>query len=91
MKQYIKGNITHDAASSVTYFSKLIAQCNECVLFMFLGLSTVSAEHYVDFWFILAVIVAALVFRVIGTVKGIKPLSLPPNKKIKKNSDLPYF
>ena len=66
MKQYVKGNITLDAVSSVNYFSKLIAQVNETVLFMFLGLSTVSSTDHVDIWFILATILSALVFRAIG-------------------------
>uniref|UniRef100_A0A914BWD8 Cation/H+ exchanger domain-containing protein n=1 Tax=Acrobeloides nanus TaxID=290746 RepID=A0A914BWD8_9BILA len=68
MKQYVKGNITLDAVSSVNYFSKLIAQVNETVLFMFLGLSTVSSTDHVDPWFILATILSALVFRAIGVI-----------------------
>jgi hypothetical protein len=31
MKQYVKGNITHEAASSVKYFVKLLSQSSETV------------------------------------------------------------
>ena len=39
MKQYVKENITHDANSSIKYFIKMLSQCSETVIFMFLGLS----------------------------------------------------
>jgi hypothetical protein len=38
MKQYVKGNITEEAASSVKYFVKMLAQSSETAVFMFLGL-----------------------------------------------------
>ena len=37
MKQYIKGNITEAATNSVKYFTKMLSQCSETVIFMFLG------------------------------------------------------
>jgi NhaP-type Na+/H+ or K+/H+ antiporter len=66
MKQYIKGNITHDASSSVKYFVKMLAQCSETIIFMFLGLSTITSHHHWDCWFVLATIVLCLVYRAIG-------------------------
>lgn len=66
MKPYVKGNITHDAASSIKYFTKLIAQCSETVIFMFLGLSTFSSHLEWDIWFIVTTIIACLIYRTIG-------------------------
>ncbi|CCD62993.1 putative Na(+)/H(+) antiporter nhx-3 [Caenorhabditis elegans] len=68
MKQYIKGNITEAATNSVKYFTKMLAQCSETVIFMFLGLSTLTSEHHVDFIFIGATLVFCLIYRAIGII-----------------------
>ncbi|CAP26206.1 Protein CBR-NHX-9 [Caenorhabditis briggsae] len=68
MKQYIKGNITQAAANSVKYFTKMLAQCSETVIFMFLGLSTISSQHHFDLWFICATLFFCLIYRAIGIV-----------------------
>jgi sodium/hydrogen exchanger 2 len=67
MKQYVKGNLSQDAYSSVKYFVKMLAQSSETVIFMFLGLSTVSREqHHLDWAFVGATIGLCLLHRVIG-------------------------
>jgi NhaP-type Na+/H+ or K+/H+ antiporter len=66
MKQYVKENITHDASNSVKYFIKMLAQCSETVIFMFLGLSTVSSNHHFDTVFVVTTLVLCLIYRVIG-------------------------
>ncbi|CAP22177.2 Protein CBG00821 [Caenorhabditis briggsae] len=68
MKQYVKGNITNSAANSVKYFTKIISQTSEIVIYMFLGLSTVSADHYFDVVFIAATIFFTLFYRTIGVL-----------------------
>ncbi|KAL3082889.1 hypothetical protein niasHS_010691 [Heterodera schachtii] len=68
MKQYVKGNLSHDASNSVKYFVKMLAQCSETVIFMFLGLSAVSEVHLWDWAFIVATIAFCLLYRVIGVV-----------------------
>ncbi|KAI6238741.1 Sodium/hydrogen exchanger [Aphelenchoides fujianensis] len=68
MKQYVKGNITHEAASSVKYFVKTLAQASETVVFMFLGLTTMSSHQYFDLWFVVVTLVACLVYRSIGVI-----------------------
>lgn len=66
MKQYIKGNITHEAASSVKYFVKMLAQSSETAVFMFLGLSTMSSTLKWDVWFIIVTLLSCLVYRALG-------------------------
>lgn len=66
MKQYVKGNLTHEAASSVKYFIRMLAQSSETAVFMFLGLSTMSAELQWDFWFVGVTLVTCLVYRALG-------------------------
>ncbi|EGT31056.1 hypothetical protein CAEBREN_00515 [Caenorhabditis brenneri] len=68
MKQYVKGNITDSAANSVKYITKIISQSSEIVIYMFLGLSTVSADHYFDLPFTLAAVFFTLFYRTIGVV-----------------------
>ncbi|KAH7714390.1 Na+/H+-exchanging protein [Aphelenchoides avenae] len=68
MKQYVKGNITHDAAAAVKYFVKMLAQSSETVIFMFLGLLTMSRDHHWDTMFVVATVVSCIVYRSIGVV-----------------------
>lgn len=65
MKQYVKGNITHEAQSSVKYFVKVLAQSSETVIFMFLGLSTIH-EHHWDTAFVCTVVALTVVVRCTG-------------------------
>lgn len=66
MKQYIKGNITQEAASSVKYLVKMLSEGSETVIFMFLGLTTMSDAHSWDAIFIMVTVLGCLIFRVIG-------------------------
>ncbi|EGT30819.1 hypothetical protein CAEBREN_16240 [Caenorhabditis brenneri] len=68
MKQYVKGNITDSAVNSVKYITKIISQSSEIVIYMFLGLSTVSTDHYFDLPFTLAAVFFSLFYRTIGVV-----------------------
>lgn len=67
MKQYVKGNMSHDANNSVKYFVKMLSQCSETVIFMFLGLSTISSIHQWDTSFVFITIFLCLFYRTIGT------------------------
>uniref|UniRef100_A0A7E4UNE5 Sodium/hydrogen exchanger n=1 Tax=Panagrellus redivivus TaxID=6233 RepID=A0A7E4UNE5_PANRE len=81
MKEYVKQNITHEATISVKYFTKMIAQCAETVVFVFLGLSTVTSEHQWDWAFIAITIASCLIFRTIGVIVQCAFLNLFRKKK----------
>ncbi|GMT23484.1 hypothetical protein PFISCL1PPCAC_14781, partial [Pristionchus fissidentatus] len=69
MKQYVKGNVSATAANSVKYFTKMLSSSSETVIFMFLGLSTVSTfQSGWDPLFIIATIIFCIVFRTIGVI-----------------------
>lgn len=68
MKQYVKGNITHDASASVKYFVKTLAQCSETIIFMFLGLSTITNDIKIDVIFIAVTLLICLLYRIIGII-----------------------
>uniref|UniRef100_A0AC34QPS9 Sodium/hydrogen exchanger n=1 Tax=Panagrolaimus sp. JU765 TaxID=591449 RepID=A0AC34QPS9_9BILA len=68
MKQYVKSNISYEAMCSVKYFVRVSALCSETVIFMFLGLSCVSFDHKIDWWFIGITIAACTFYRTIFVI-----------------------
>ncbi|KJH43584.1 sodium/hydrogen exchanger 3 [Dictyocaulus viviparus] len=101
MKQYVKGNITTAAANSVKYFIKMLSQSSETVIFMiditvidrllinrFLGLSTMSSNHYWDTAFVCATIGFCLLYRTIGILVQCLFLNKFRHKKFTKIDQL---
>ena len=68
MKQYVKANLTHEAAASVKYFVRLFAQSAEAVVFLFLGLSAMGAHQTWDVAFIIVTLVLCIVVRTLCVV-----------------------
>jgi len=46
LRPYVRENISKDSFRSIHHFTKVLALASETVIFIFLGLSTVSAEHH---------------------------------------------
>ncbi|RUS76217.1 hypothetical protein EGW08_016024, partial [Elysia chlorotica] len=66
-RQYAFHNISDRARSSVNYFSKVISNINEIIIFLFLGISITSSEFSWHTGFSLWAIVLCLVYRFIIT------------------------
>ncbi|CAF1098206.1 unnamed protein product, partial [Didymodactylos carnosus] len=66
MKQYVSFNISKKSDATTEYVLKMLSSIMETIIFMFMGLSTVSDHHSWNTGFVLITLLACLVFRVIG-------------------------
>ena len=68
MKQYVEFNITKKSNATIEYVLKMAASIMETIIFMFMGLSTVSDYHSWNTGFVIITIVCCMVYRFIGVV-----------------------
>jgi hypothetical protein len=66
MKQYVSFNISKKSDATTEYVLKMLSSIMETIIFMFMGLSTVSDHHSWNTGFVLMTLLSCLVFRVIG-------------------------
>ncbi|KAL3991018.1 sodium/hydrogen exchanger 3 [Acanthocheilonema viteae] len=67
MKQYLAGNLSKQSLVTTSYFLKTLSTSCEAIIFVFLGLSTVSKKHDWDSVFIGVTLFACFICRFIGT------------------------
>ena len=72
MRPFIRDNIPKDAFKAIHYFIKVAALLSETVIFIFLGLSTVSADHHWDTSFIILTVIFCLIYRAFGKFLNFK-------------------
>ncbi|XP_014674725.1 PREDICTED: sodium/hydrogen exchanger 2-like [Priapulus caudatus] len=63
MRQYVEANISQKSHTTVKYWLKMLSSCAETIIFMFLGLSTVTDDHHWDTVFVFATVGFCLVYR----------------------------
>lgn len=66
MKQYVSFNISKKSNATTEYVLKMLSSIMETIIFMFMGLSTVSDSHSWNTGFVFITLAACLVFRFIG-------------------------
>ncbi|CAF1301854.1 unnamed protein product [Adineta ricciae] len=66
MKQYVSFNISKKSDATTEYVLKMLSSIMETIIFMFMGLSTVSDHHSWNTGFVLITLLSCLLFRVIG-------------------------
>jgi sodium/hydrogen exchanger-like protein 3 len=66
MKQYVEYNISKKSNATVEYVFKMLASIMETIIFMFMGLSTISDNHSWNTGFVVVTLVSCTVYRVIG-------------------------
>lgn len=70
MKNYVEENITQTSQTTLKYAMKMLANSSESVIFLFLGVCTVTDTHDWNTMFVILTIVFALVFRALGNYKS---------------------
>jgi sodium/hydrogen exchanger-like protein 3 len=68
MKQYVEFNISKKSNATIEYVLKMAANIMETIIFMFMGLSTVSDNHSWNTGFVVVTLVACALFRFIGVI-----------------------
>uniref|UniRef100_A0A224XJ56 Sodium/hydrogen exchanger n=1 Tax=Panstrongylus lignarius TaxID=156445 RepID=A0A224XJ56_9HEMI len=68
MKNYVEANISHKSHTTVKYAMKMLSSSSETIIFMFLGVATVSDRHDWNTWFVILTIVFCSVFRALGVI-----------------------
>ncbi len=66
MKNYVEANISHKSHTTVKYTMKMLSSSSETIIFMFLGVSTVSENHHWNTPFVVITIVFCTMYRFIG-------------------------
>ena len=65
MKQYVELNIAKKSNATIEYVLKMLASIMETIVFMFMGLSTVS-DHHAWKGFVVITLASCSVYRIIG-------------------------
>jgi sodium/hydrogen exchanger-like protein 3 len=68
MKQYVEFNITKKSNATIEYVLKMAASIMETIIFMFMGLSTVSDYHSWNTGFVIVTVVSCSIFRFLGVL-----------------------
>ncbi|XP_045463356.1 sodium/hydrogen exchanger 3 isoform X3 [Harmonia axyridis] len=68
MKNYVEANISHKSHTTIKYTMKMLSSSSETIIFMLLGVATVSNTHEWNTWFILLTIIFCSVYRVVGVI-----------------------
>ncbi|XP_044766576.1 sodium/hydrogen exchanger 3 isoform X4 [Coccinella septempunctata] len=68
MKNYVEANISHKSHTTIKYTMKMLSSSSETIIFMLLGVATVSNTHEWNTWFVLLTIIFCSVYRVIGVI-----------------------
>jgi sodium/hydrogen exchanger-like protein 3 len=68
MKQYVEFNITKKSNATMEYVLKMLANIMETIIFIFMGLSTISDNHSWNTGFVIVTIISCMVFRFLGVL-----------------------
>ncbi|RNA14047.1 putative Na(+) H(+) antiporter nhx-9 isoform X1, partial [Brachionus plicatilis] len=68
MKQYIEFNISKKSNATIEYVLKMLASIMETIIFMFMGLSTISDHHSWNTGFVCVTLISCSFYRIIGVL-----------------------
>eukprot|EP00092_Neocalanus_flemingeri_P014998 GFUD01016198.1.p1 GENE.GFUD01016198.1~~GFUD01016198.1.p1 ORF type:complete len:762 (+),score=173.52 GFUD01016198.1:44-2329(+) len=67
VKRYAMTNMSQKSYTTVKYATKTLAATSDCIIFLFLGMVTISEDHHVNWRFVFVTIALCTVYRFIGT------------------------
>lgn len=68
MKQYVEFNVSKKSNATIEFILKMAASIMETVIFMFMGLSTISNYHSWNTGFVIITVVSCCLYRFIGVL-----------------------
>ncbi len=68
MKQYVEFNMSKKSNETIEFVYKIGANIMETIIFIFMGISTVSDNHSWNTGFVLITIAACTIYRIIGVI-----------------------
>uniref|UniRef100_A0A0K8SAE3 Sodium/hydrogen exchanger n=2 Tax=Lygus hesperus TaxID=30085 RepID=A0A0K8SAE3_LYGHE len=68
MKNYVEANVSHKSHTTIKYAMKMLSSSSETIIFMFLGVATVSDVHDWNTWFVVLTIFFCSVYRAMGVI-----------------------
>jgi sodium/hydrogen exchanger-like protein 3 len=68
MKNYVEANVSHKSHTTIKYAMKMLSSSSETIIFMFLGVATVSTDHVWNTWFVVLTILFCSFYRVVGVI-----------------------
>jgi NhaP-type Na+/H+ or K+/H+ antiporter len=66
MKQYVEFNISKKSSATIEYALKMFASIMETIIFMFMGLSTISDDLAWNWGFVIITIISITIYRCLG-------------------------
>lgn len=66
MRNYVEENINNESKLVLKSSIKMLANVSDGIVFVLLGVSTVTEEHQWDTWFVLLTVVFCFIYRLIG-------------------------
>ena len=76
MKQYVEYNITKKSMATIEYVLKMASSIMETIIFMFMGLTTVSEQQTWNTGFVIVTLLSCLIYRAIGLRRQKKTSSI---------------
>ena len=68
MKQYVEFNMSKKSNETIEFVYKIGANIMETIIFIFMGISTVSDNHSWNTGFVLITLAACTIYRIIGVI-----------------------
>jgi len=85
MKKYVDANICSNSSITVRYALKTLSSSSETIIFIFLGVSTVSDRHVWNTWFVVATIAFCTIYRFIGKTAFLHDILRQASAKLYRN------